>query len=529
MMSKNTLFNLKCVPGYKIIPRSVQFIAIALLVILIGCSVQSSSSISISSGPDGGFYQRVTHAISDSVKQIVDLEVEAFPSQGSMENLQRLRDRQVEFALVQLDVASQDLRAGEIREIASLSNEVIYVLVKDDSEFQTFTDLKGKRIAIGTEGSGTYHTANFLFQEARLEAQPDESATLSEAFEKLRNGKVDALVWVTASGRSEMMQKMLSQQSNLRFLPFSATFLSYIKTRYPDAYDKAIIPMGIYNFSPTLPTEDILTLSTKTVLVNHHDVSKTKIRLLTWSILATFHRYAEFNSDLQTEEAIKVFQGGLYHVDPVAAEVMQQKQDPRSAWIRYLQENQLLRALLFLLAATSTIGGTVSVFLRRLRRERARRAVKDSYHDICLLTELYPKDPKQAKAKLQEMARRVRRLFFDGTLTQDVYDDLVKKINFLEEECSLLLKTSHQKVVQEILNFLDEWQSFVERDREAALLELEEMHDQYQSMALEGQIDLLTYLEMREVFLRLRQGQDTHSSNTVSKEMSVALGSSLKS
>jgi hypothetical protein len=57
--------------------------------------------------------------------------VQNLSSEGSLQNLQRLLDRQADFAPVQLNVVSDVVRQGKVQAIATLANEPIHGLCRN--------------------------------------------------------------------------------------------------------------------------------------------------------------------------------------------------------------------------------------------------------------------------------------------------------------------------------------------------------------------------------------------------------------
>lgn len=92
--------------------KKLSFLAIAGgLFLLAGCS-RSPKSITLSSGISDGYYSRLAQRITMVTSDTVNVDVHNFNSEGSIENLNRLLNRKVDFALVQLDVASDVMQQG---------------------------------------------------------------------------------------------------------------------------------------------------------------------------------------------------------------------------------------------------------------------------------------------------------------------------------------------------------------------------------------------------------------------------------
>ena len=86
-----------------------------------------------------------THGVSLNVRE----------SAGTLENVALLRDRGsgVDIAFVQGGVASDD--GTSLLALASLYYEPLWLFSQADSPIQRIPDLRGKRFAVGQEGSGT--------------------------------------------------------------------------------------------------------------------------------------------------------------------------------------------------------------------------------------------------------------------------------------------------------------------------------------------------------------------------------------
>lgn len=94
------------------------------------------------------------------------------PSEGSLDNLRRLNsDENAALAIVQADVlgylswsaepAAQQI-GDQLRMIFPLHHEEVHILAR--KAIQQVTDLAGKRVIVGTKGSGTYLTAQRLLR-----------------------------------------------------------------------------------------------------------------------------------------------------------------------------------------------------------------------------------------------------------------------------------------------------------------------------------------------------------------------------
>lgn len=143
-------------------------------------NAQDMRNMSILTGPKGGTYHRFGQDIARVIRKECGALLEVRTSQGSLDNLERLRNEPyTQMAIVQQDVLEY-LRLSKDRDptlkewtekfkyVFPLYREEVHIVARRDSGLHTFTDLRGRPIAIGAERSGTYLTATLLLWKAGL-------------------------------------------------------------------------------------------------------------------------------------------------------------------------------------------------------------------------------------------------------------------------------------------------------------------------------------------------------------------------
>jgi uncharacterized protein len=478
------------------IQRLCSPIATGLLLISVGgCSANRVEFVRLASGPTGGFYHSLGQHIGESVQLTGNMVLENQETQGSLQNLQALRDRKVDFAIVQLDVANAFMRQGEVQAVLVLANEQVHVITQANSAVKTLTDLRGQRVAIGTSGSGIHYTATRLFRAANLNIQPDD-INVATGIQKLQAGQVAALVYVGSVGASEKLRQQFLETTNLRLIPLSSSLVNYLTGLDPGSYRRATIAAGTYRPTPPLPAQNLSTLSTATVVVTRPDVSNRKVGLLTWAILSNSRKYAQFYPELETGDAKTLLQTGLFYVHAAAIAVFQEG-DPREAWIRYLESNNDLQAGLVILLGTSGIG----LFLQYWRRERSKKLLGTTTKRINELKELLPHDPQETLRGIEELAQEHRVMFIDGVVSTDVYEEVRQKTQMFTDQCRNILDRQREKFILDTLLLLDDWQETLQTDPEAAVKKLSQIKQQYREMLMADQVDIQAYMEIMELTL----------------------------
>jgi uncharacterized protein len=160
-------------------------------------------AFTIATGPSDGSYFQIAQDIKNVAgKDNIDIQV--MPTKGSIENIQLLGSGKVDLAIVQLDAlrfVSEVLKKQKdfdlfdsIKVILNLYPEEIHVL-SNKNDIQTFYQLEGKRISVGTEGGGTAITAAVLLSVYDLNATVSFD-TFDDAMKKMEQGNLDAVMFV---------------------------------------------------------------------------------------------------------------------------------------------------------------------------------------------------------------------------------------------------------------------------------------------------------------------------------------------
>ena len=484
------------------------FVVTIISVVTLNSCVTNSQQITLTSGSRGSGYQKISEQISRSAARVNQMQVlDRYNSQGSLQNLQRLLDKEVDFAIVQLDVASEAMKQGKIKTLLILTEEYVHIVARKDSQINTFADLKGKRIALGTEGSGIYFTSKGLFEAIDLEIQ-DVAANFSEGLQKMADDQVDALVYVGPLGASKKVRGELNQSQNLRFIPIAPSLVNYFEIQFPESYRAAKIPAGTYRPLPELPEQNLLTISTPGALITRPDVSKDKVALLTWSILSTFRQYYPFYPRLAREKDREIIYEGLIYSHPGALQVFENG-DPREVWLRYLQQNQPLQSGLIMLLGTSSIG----FFLRWSRKKRSDNLIKANRQAILDMRSTLANNPQKALSNVEVLRQKYRLMLIDGVIGIDVYERIERMTEVFAQQCRTLQQEQNCKSIDQILSSIEQLQEVIQNNPESSKEKIEQTNQGYRQMLLSGQIEINTYLQLEQLSFILMSYQLSASSN----------------
>lgn len=470
--------------------RRYQLVIVGFATMLLaGCFTQPKQH-TLSHGTPAGGYEQISQEIIRAGGR--DVTVVGQNSEGSSQNLQRLQTGQVDFALTQLDVASEAMKDGRIKAVATLAEEFIYIIVRDDSPVQTLTDLAHRRIAIGANGSGIHYTALRLFSSAQL---PITSVPIGPklAFQQLNKGAIDALVYV-GPHRSNFLQAELGQGAVLRIVPIDQKLINYLVLRAPESYQAAQISSGIQRISPPVPAQDIPTLATATALVTRPEMDNGTVALLMWSLLSNARQFSLFYPELAAGNAEALLTRGLVYLHPGTVQALTYG-DPRAAWSRYIQQNKPLQTAMIMLTITTS----VSYFVRRMRQRKSKAVVQGVRRSVVELRSQLHTDPNRVANNLEEIRQQQRLRLIDDEISKDVYDQLEQTLQPLAEQCRTLIHNQRQEAIHTTFAMLDDWQMRLRVNPQQALAEMGDIDNNTREMLLQNRIDLQTYLQIKNV------------------------------
>jgi len=258
----------------------------ALLLPISAMSVcQNQTTYEITTGSKTGTYIQIGNNLSKYVAPDACIKLDVLTSGGSLDNVYKLispKYPRLKFAIVQNDVLQElERRAknGEkksqklfesLRVIKPLYSEEIHIIVRADSDINTFGDLKGKRIGISTAKSGTAMTSKLLYRELFNEDMKNIKYNPYKVNLKdlLREKSIEALVVVAGQPTSKFSKKMgKTADKQIKLISYDE---KSAKHKPVESYYTADIYAKNY---PWLHN-DVSTLTTKAFLVTYNYKNK---------------------------------------------------------------------------------------------------------------------------------------------------------------------------------------------------------------------------------------------------------------
>jgi TRAP transporter TAXI family solute receptor len=231
----------------------------------------------MSGGAEGGAYESYASEYRDLLKND-GIELELRRSRGSVENLERLKDEKsgVTIAFVQGGIAKEGDDA-DLMGLASLYYEPMWVFYRASGELDHVSRLRGRRIAIGPEGSGTRPLALQMLALAGVDGSNSRffDYGANRATEALLRGEIDAAMMI-ADTDSPQVVRLLHERS-VRLMSFAQ---AEALTRHLPFLSHVVLPEGGVDFAANLPRRDVHLVAPTANLVVRDDIHPALITLL---------------------------------------------------------------------------------------------------------------------------------------------------------------------------------------------------------------------------------------------------------
>ena len=204
------------------------------------------------------------------------IEVILVETAGSIANIDLLNQSKADVAFIQGGTRSDD---GDtpLRSLASLYFEPIWLFVRKDLPVTRLADLRGRRIAVGIEGSGTRALALQLLADIGLDVASAQILPLggTEAATMLKNGGLDA-AFLIGPGNSPLVRGLFAAP-DIRLLPADHTAALRLQHRF---LSLLTLPRGAIDLAADVPPSDTVLLAPAANLVVRDDFHPALAELL---------------------------------------------------------------------------------------------------------------------------------------------------------------------------------------------------------------------------------------------------------
>lgn len=249
-------------------------------------------TIVIATGSKEGAYYRFAQQYAELLKQDgVSLEIRT--TRGSVENLKLLRDEdsEVRVALVQSGIADP-ARSAELHSLCSLYREPLWIFYRGVEVVDRLTQLSGKKVAIGPEGSGTRAAAEQLLNANGMDVSNSDflPASGNDAADSLQRGEIDAAFFVAGIDTAYIQRLVKDRDVKLAQLAQTDAYLRRFRF-----LSTVTIPAGLLDLKDNLPESDTVLIAPAATLIAHDSLHPALIPLVL-KVVSKVHRSGDLLS-----------------------------------------------------------------------------------------------------------------------------------------------------------------------------------------------------------------------------------------
>jgi TRAP-type uncharacterized transport system substrate-binding protein len=335
------------------------------------------SKVTIATAFKGASFDYYGHLYRERFAR-ANIDLELRETEGAVENIRLLgeTDSGVDIAFVTGGV-SDGAHSPGLESLGTIDYLPIWIFYNSTETLDRLSQLKGRRIAVGPEGSGTRFTAETILSKA---AVTSSTATLTleagnAAAEALIQKKIDAAIILGAPETSAV--HALLRNPEIRLMNFS---LAEAYTRLFPNLVRLVLPEGAIDIDADVPPRDISLVATTNRVLIRNDLHPAIINLLLETMLEVhggsgiFQHVGEFPRPMDTDY-------------PVAASAMDFYKNGPSIFEKYLPLWLIVHAkrMIAIVIAAVALGFPLVHYLPLLYKWSIRRRLLGWYGQLKIL------------------------------------------------------------------------------------------------------------------------------------------------
>lgn len=222
--------------------------------------------LAIGTGNPTGVFYELGAAYANVINRHMDgYDATAAPTNGSVDNLNRLESGDVDLALAFADNAADALQGTgsflgaqfAVRALARLYNNYAHVIVRTESGIQSVAQMRGRRISTSTHNSGTEVMAKRMLTAAGLNPATEVTTmamSLGETTAAMVAGSIDGMFWsggLPTTGVSDLFRQA---GGKVRFLAVDSLVPALAKLYGDGIYAAATLPKATYALAADVST-----------------------------------------------------------------------------------------------------------------------------------------------------------------------------------------------------------------------------------------------------------------------------------
>jgi TRAP transporter TAXI family solute receptor len=230
--------------------------------------------------------------LEDAFRALPDLRPQTVDADGSIAAVRALQAKEADVAVVMADIAyhayigypgSETGSEGQIRGIAVLNVNTVYLAAARHNSINSIEDLRGRRVGLGSTGTATTAIATLLLQSSGvgLNRVHGELSAYQEVLRHLSEGKLDA-AFLSLNAAVQA-----AAANGARLIPITGAWIEGLRQQHP-FLQTVLVPAGTYPGQ----SEPLQTVGVDLVLACAADLDESVVYRLTKAFFEWLQRSA---------------------------------------------------------------------------------------------------------------------------------------------------------------------------------------------------------------------------------------------
>ncbi|MFJ8206596.1 TAXI family TRAP transporter solute-binding subunit [Micromonospora chalcea] len=197
----------------------------------------------------------VYHAFGQSLAAVLNRELpgvraEVVVTAASAQNVRLVGSGAAELGFTQADVLpAREPEHPSVLAVARVYDDLLHLVTRAGGPIRTLADLRGRRVSVGADGSGTEITATRLLEVAQLDGDRirQEHLGLDDSMTALREDRIDAFFF--SGGLPVRGVADLAERTSLRIVDLGE-WTEALRRGYGQVYVTRDIPRSMYQAEP---------------------------------------------------------------------------------------------------------------------------------------------------------------------------------------------------------------------------------------------------------------------------------------